>query len=320
MSLLLISTAISMSSGNWLFVWIGLEVNLLSFIPIIITRKATLSTEAATKYFIAQAIGSSALLITAIIILYPAYSAVLKLAPPTLVIAIMVKLGVPPLHFWLPQVMASLTWLNALVLRTWQKVAPLIILIILVQEKSWAYIAILIPVIALTGSMGGLNQSQVRPLIAFSSISHISWILITFFVSFSAGIVYFISYMIISSCLIMSASYGANINSLSLTPYNPPIEIVKFFLILLSLGGLPPLFGFFPKWLRLACLTNNNFLFISLLLLGRALINLFYYLRLSFNFILSAQPREVSLNPSMASIRTLSISRLPLIPALYTLF
>ena len=313
--LLLISTVISMSSGNWLLVWVGLEINLLSFIPIVIIRRRALSTEAATKYFIAQAIGSSVLLITTMVIFYPSYGSIFKLVTPTLIIAIIIKLGIPPLHYWLPHVISALPWFRTLILATWQKIAPLIILIALAQARAWTYFFLLIPIIAFTGSLGGLNQRQVRPLIAFSSISHISWILITFFVSFSAGIVYLASYMLISSCLLISAGYSSNVSKLSLTPFGAPAEIITFFLILLSLGGLPPLFGFFPKWLSLRFLSQEKFLFIRLTLLIRALVNLFYYLRLSFNFVLSAQPRKISLNPSAAIVSLLSIASFPLIPA-----
>ena len=137
-STLIISSLIALSRTNWILLWIAMEINILSFIPIITISKKNQETEATIKYFIAQALGSSLILITSI------SQWTTSSLPYTDIIlrgAILLKLGIAPIHFWFPSVITSLSWISCIILATWQKLAPLIILsFILIQDMYWLYL------------------------------------------------------------------------------------------------------------------------------------------------------------------------------------
>lgn len=138
------------------------------------------------------------------------------------------------------------------------------------------------------GSLGGLNQSSLRKLIAYSSINHLAWILARIINNEIIWIFYFFFYSFISLTLILNFSNFSIfwINQIFLNLNLKKINKLIFCVPLLSLGGLPPFLGFFPKWLVIETLLINNFLLILTLLIFFSLITLYYYIRISFSFLL----------------------------------
>lgn len=289
---LIIGTLISISSNSWLGVWIGLEINLLSFIPLISDNKNLISNESSLKYFLTQAIASTVLLISIIIIFLYQNSIIIRensyiYENLLLSSALFLKIGAAPFHFWLPAVIEGLSWFNNLILITWQKIAPIILLSYCINN-NYLYFIIIFSIII--GSLGGLNQTSIRKIIAFSSINHIGWIASALLFNLSLWWNYFLIYIFLSLGLVIifnifqlfyiNQSFSINSNN----------SIVKFiiFINLLSLGGLPPFLGFLPKWLIIQNLINTNqFLLLSIILIF-TLITLFFYIRLTFSaFILN---------------------------------
>lgn len=88
-----------------------------------------------------------------------------------------VKLGLFPFHYWLPRVMAGLPWVSCLLLATWQKFAPLFLMLCLLELSRSYLIACVVCFIgmgsSLVGGLGGMNQTQIRALLAYSSIGHL---------------------------------------------------------------------------------------------------------------------------------------------------
>lgn len=265
--------------------WIGLEINLLSFIPLIRdnNRNNLISTEASLKYFLVQALASTILLFAVILIILES-RLIIQLSIYTkriILSSLLLKRGAAPFHFWFPNVIEGLSWINALILITWQKIAPFI-LISYILINPLLIISIFLSVII--GSLGGLNQTSIRKLMAFSSINHLGWIL--------AAIVYrenlWLIYLIIYTILLFNLTFLFNIfkishinQLLSLFFKNTTLKFLLF-LNLLSLGGLPPFLGFLPKWLVIQSIVMNNQLFITLIIVIIALITLFFYLRLCY--------------------------------------
>lgn len=286
---LILGTLISISSNSWIFIWIGLELNLLSFIPLLASSSSNQETSAIIKYFLVQAIASGLLLLFSTILLYdqPIFS---NLSLISLMLALIVKAGLPPCHFWLPSVISSLNWLLCAILATWQKVAPITILIFLTLPNNFLLISFLILGILVSG-LGGLNQTQTRSILAYSSIGHISWIVTTSIFSSSSALIYLILYILLSLPLFIAFSLS-NLNSAKnkSRPIIPLNFIIFIPLFLISLGGLPPLTGFVPKWLALETLTPNAFPLSIALILGSTL-NLSYYLNLSFALFSLPAPR-----------------------------
>nr|QGW14897.1 NADH dehydrogenase subunit 2 [Cypraea tigris] len=301
-------TLFSISSLHWLGIWAGLEINLIGFLPILVYQKSMSESESAVKYFVVQALGSS-LLIFGSLNLYSLSFTWEMLSPGdlwssismfVLIMGLFVKLGLFPFHFWLPSVMAGLPWLSCLLLATWQKLAPLCLIMSLFQfEFSYTLLLIICMVSvgsSLIGGIGGVNQTQVRALLAYSSIGHLGWIMFGLMHSEWVMKVYFVIYVFISFCLFMTLWYSdsgmmKNLNSLK----SPGLSQMSVMFILLSLGGLPPLLGFISKWLVMVIsISSHLWLFVFLLILG-SLMSLFYYLGLFFSLYLNNLKKNSSM-------------------------
>ena len=285
--LLFIRTVITIIRPNWLRAWIILEINILRFIPIIIATKSNQETEASIKYFLSQALGSI-LILLGIRILYQPISQIIPIWVIT--VAILIKLGMAPCHFWYPSVIASLSWTNCIILSTWQKLAPLSLLIItLYKTQSRTLIIITAGINALIGGIIGINQTHLRPLLAYSSIGHIGWITSILAINkYIFCIIYFIIYSIIvlPIFLIISTINSKTIKTLHNLFKNNTVLVFAIAILILSLAGVPPLTGFIPKLMIIIKLMETNYTVLVFLLLG-TYINLYYYLNISFNILLT---------------------------------
>nr|BBJ32527.1 NADH dehydrogenase subunit 2 [Monetaria annulus] len=299
-SVMSIGTLFSISSMHWLGIWAGLEVNLIGFLPLLVYQKTMASSESAVKYFVAQALGSSLLIFGSLSLYSLSFTwEVLASADMTssaslfiLIAGLFIKLGMFPFHFWLPSVMAGLSWLSCLLLATWQKLAPLFLTMSLFQFGfSYSLFLILCAISAgssLVGGIGGINQTQVRALLAYSSIGHLGWIMFGLLHSEWVMKTYFVIYMFISFCLFMTLWYSDSSTMKNLgSPKKSGLNQTSVMFMLLSLGGLPPLLGFISKWLVMV-ISVNSYLwsFVFVLIIG-SVMSLFYYLGLFFSLLLN---------------------------------
>nr|ADF57856.1 NADH dehydrogenase subunit 2 [Stegana leucothorax] len=277
---------ITITSNSWLGAWMGLEINLLSFIPLMSDNNNLMSTEASLKYFLVQAMASTVLLFAVILMMmknninyeinYSFYISMIILS------SLLLKSGAAPFHFWFPNIMEGLSWMNCLLLMTWQKIAPLT-LIFHVNMKLLLFSSIIMSVII--GSLGGLNQSSLRKLMAFSSINHLGWMLMALNSNESIWLIYFLMYSFLSFILTFM------FNNFKIFHFNQMFslffnsKILKFILFMnfLSLGGLPPFLGFMPKWLVIQQLSLENQYFMLTVLVMSTLITLFFYLRICYS-------------------------------------
>nr|UFZ13424.1 NADH dehydrogenase subunit 2 [Protochauliodes humeralis] len=290
---LMAGTLISISSNSWFGAWMGLEINLLSFIPLMINLTNLLSNESALKYFLVQALASSMLLFA--IILSSIYSKdllMLKIndwSNNLINISLFIKMGAAPFHFWFPSVMESLDWFNGFILMTWQKIAPLMLISYNISSNLMLFIIISS---ALIGALGGLNQTNLRTLLAFSSINHLSWILTSMLISENLWITYFMFYSFVTYIMVYFCKYFNLFYLNQLFPLFNSNFLIKFFLMinLLSLGGLPPFLGFMPKLFVIQFLSMNKMFFIIFILVMTSLITLFFYLRICFSTFLLMYP------------------------------
>lgn len=276
----------AISRTNWLFAWISIEINILSFIPIMLQHLSNQETERAIKYFLAQAMGSAIILYSSILLQRPGNQFLIQ---RLLITALLLKLGAAPCHFWFPSTMTSISWINCLILCTWQKLGPLMLLI-LPFTNSYHLKPLLIATGALNAILGGLlgiNQAHIRTILAYSSITHMGWIIGRFIINSPViPIIYFTLYVVIITPIFIMIQIW-KISSFSQIPYtiiNSLSMTIIFRISLLSLGGLPPLTGFIPKWITIIFLSDTNWIILMLLLLG-SLINLYFYLNLTFNML-----------------------------------
>ena len=305
-STLITRTIIALSRTNWIFLWASIELNLLRFIPILISSKSNQETEGSIKYFLAQALGS-ALLLTSSIIMWSPYSPLPTMVAPILVISVLLKLGSAPCHFWYPSVISSISWISCTILSSWQKLAPLTILVFFTKQALTSLIILIAGLNALIGGIMGINQRQLRSIIAYSSIGHLGWIIR--FILLDKPIIS-IFYFTIYCSLIIPLFILLNIINLTTSKQLRKVIIITpttqllISILLISLAGLPPLTGFIPKILAIIILANHNTPIIIILVIG-SLINLFFYLNIIIGIITPNQNINTSLPKHVKTPNTL---------------
>nr|QED57238.1 NADH dehydrogenase subunit 2 [Anthonomus eugenii]QED57253.1 NADH dehydrogenase subunit 2 [Anthonomus eugenii]QED57261.1 NADH dehydrogenase subunit 2 [Anthonomus eugenii] len=281
-STLIMGSIMAISGTSWLTIWIGLEMNLLSIMPIM-KDKLKSTSEAMIKYFMVQAMASTILLFS--ILMFQLTSSKMMSASTYFILnsALFMKMGAAPLHFWYPEVLSGLSWNNNFIMLTWQKIAPM--LIIINTSFSILFISLFIVFSTLMGSLQGFNQICLRKILAYSSINHIGWMLASFLCTHTIWLFYYLIYTLINMNIIivlqkMNIFYMNQINKLF--SFNLKMKMM-YMLNFLSLSGLPPFLGFIPKWLVVNFLVMNNFLSLSLILIIFTLLALFMYFRITFS-------------------------------------
>nr|YP_009537831.1 NADH dehydrogenase subunit 2 [Limenitis weidemeyerii]YP_009538117.1 NADH dehydrogenase subunit 2 [Limenitis lorquini]AYN60548.1 NADH dehydrogenase subunit 2 [Limenitis weidemeyerii]AYN60899.1 NADH dehydrogenase subunit 2 [Limenitis lorquini] len=282
--ILFFSTLVSISSNSWLGCWIGLEINLLSFIPLINSPNNLLNSEASLKYFLTQSIASINFLFSILLSLFLMKNLFNNFFSIIINSSLLMKMGSVPFHFWFPNIMEGLSWFNCFILMTWQKITPMILLSYYFN-LNFLYFIMMFNV--LIGAIGSFNQSSLRKLMSFSSINNLGWMIYSMIISENLWMIYFIFYSIFTfiMCFMFYIINIFFINQLFFFNMNFLIKI-SIMISFLSLGGLPPFMGFFPKWLVINYLLNNNFFIISFIFVMSSLILLFVYIRIIYSSLL----------------------------------
>nr|ARW71573.1 NADH dehydrogenase subunit 2 [Polychrus femoralis] len=292
-----LGTILTMSSHHWLMAWIGLEINTLAIIPMISQQHHPRATEATTKYFLTQAAASALILFSSTTNAWALGTwDIIQMTNPTsttlLTAALAMKLGLAPAHFWLPEVLQGAKMSTALIITTWQKLAPMSLMYLTMHTLSPTILLLMGMLSSLLGGWGGLNQTQTRKLMAYSSIAHLGWMATISTILPNILTLTLIIYLLMTttmfSTLIMLKS--KTLQDLSTTWTTAPTITTISLLTLLSLGGLPPLTGFMPKWLILEELTMQNLTPTATILAMSALLSLFFYLRLTYTTTLTMAP------------------------------
>lgn len=303
---MIIGICISISSNQWLILWVGLELNIFSFLPILGASKNKKEILTAPLYLRIQAVASGLIIIRIVISMVQSnyWSDII------LQLAILTKAGGPPAFCWYPNIVNNLSWRNAWILITLQKVTPILILSLATKLSS---VTILLAArAAIIGGIGGIIQSQLRGVLAYSSLTHLGW---TISVSPSSPLIslnYFIVYIIILSAIItilLSSNLKSHPNISNIS--NQTKKTIS--LLLISLAGLPPIIGFLPKLQAIEAITTSaSPIIISFLLLG-SVINLYFYLNLIFSTSASNIPTHILKIPNYYnSSIILTLASLPL--------
>nr|QOH92219.1 NADH dehydrogenase subunit 2 [Hapalogenys analis] len=331
-----LGTTITFASSHWLLAWMGLEINTLAIMPLMAQHHHPRAVEATTKYFLTQATAAAMLLfVTTTNAWLTGQWEIEQTSNPllisTMILALALKIGLAPLHMWLPEVLQGLNLTTGLLLSTWQKLAPFALLL-QIQPSNPTLLILMGLTSTLVGGWGGLNQTQLRKILAYSSIAHLGWMILV--LQFCPALtlltlfIYFI--MTFATFLAFKTNESTNINTLATSWAKMPALTSVAPLILLSLAGLPPLTGFMPKWLILQELTKQNLPLAATIAAMTALLSLYFYLRLSYAMTLTISPHNLtSTTPwrlssnqttlPLATSATATILLLPLTPALTAL-
>nr|AVN67656.1 NADH dehydrogenase subunit 2 [Parcoblatta pensylvanica] len=286
MTTMVSGAVITVSSNSWLGAWMGLEINLLSFIPIMSSNQNIYTTEASLKYFLIQALASSILLFliiskTMINDFFYMFNSTINSTIMTT--PLLLKSGAAPFHWWFPSVMEGLSWINCFLLLTIQKIAPLTLISYTLMISFFSTIIIISSVFI--GSIGGYNQISIRKIITYSSINHMGWMLSALLLGNNFWLTYFSIYSMLTLAIILIVKpfQVSFINQTFLMNNNNTITKFLLFTSLLSLGGLPPFLGFLPKWVIIQNMVANNMFIIVTIMVVMSLITLYYYLRICYS-------------------------------------
>nr|YP_009026973.1 NADH dehydrogenase subunit 2 [Equus przewalskii]ADQ54715.1 NADH dehydrogenase subunit 2 [Equus caballus]ADQ54884.1 NADH dehydrogenase subunit 2 [Equus caballus]ADQ54936.1 NADH dehydrogenase subunit 2 [Equus caballus]ADQ55144.1 NADH dehydrogenase subunit 2 [Equus caballus]ADQ55157.1 NADH dehydrogenase subunit 2 [Equus caballus] len=293
----LLGTMIVMMSSHWLMIWIGFEMNLLAIIPVLMKKYNPRTMEASTKYFLTQATASMLLMMAIIInLMHSGQWTITKVFNPTASIimtsALAMKLGLTPFHFWVPEVTQGISLTSGLILLTWQKLAPMSILYQISPSINLNILLTMAVLSILVGGWGGLNQTQLRKIMAYSSIAHMGWMTAVLVYNPTLTMLNMLIYIMMTLTMFMLFIHSSSTTTLSLshTWNKTPLTTTLILITLLSMGGLPPLSGFMPKWMIIQELTKNSSIILPTLMAIMALLNLYFYMRLTYSTSLTMFP------------------------------
>nr|BAU45989.1 NADH dehydrogenase subunit 2 [Lepidocephalichthys annandalei] len=332
-----LGTTLTFASSHWLLAWMGLEINTLAITPLMAQQHHPRAVEATTKYFLTQATAAAMILFASTTNAWMTGEWNINdlshpLASTMMITALALKIGLAPMHFWLPEVLQGLNLTTGLILSTWQKLAPFALIFQTVPAIDPTLLTTLGLLSTLVGGWGGLNQTQLRKILAYSSIAHMGWMLIVLQFAPQLTLLALGMYILMTSTAFLSfkMSSATKINTLSSMWSKTPILASTTALALLSLGGLPPLTGFLPKWLILQELAVQGLPLTATVMALAALLSLYFYLRLCYAMTLTISPNTINLTMPWRAQNTQSalplalftvttLGLLPITPAILSL-
>nr|AUR33674.1 NADH dehydrogenase subunit 2 [Colluricincla harmonica]AUR33684.1 NADH dehydrogenase subunit 2 [Colluricincla harmonica] len=328
---LLLGTTITISSNHWVMAWTGLEINTLAILPLISKSHHPRAIEAATKYFLVQATASALVLFSSMTnAWHTGQWDITQLTHPTscliLTTAISIKLGLVPFHFWFPEVLQGSSLITGLLLSTAMKFPPITLLFMTSSSLNPTLLVTMAILSVALGGWMGLNQTQVRKIMAFSSISHLGWMSIIIVYSPKLTLLNFYLYTLMTAAVFLAFNSTKTLKlSTLMTAWTKTPSLSGILLLaLLSLAGLPPLTGFLPKWLIIQELTKQDMAPAAMILSLLSLLSLFFYLRLAYCATITLPPHTTNhmkqwhtnkpTNILIAILTTASITLLPISP------
>nr|AAM90534.1 NADH dehydrogenase subunit II [Conirostrum sitticolor] len=333
---LAMGTTITISSNHWVLAWTGLEINTLAILPLISKSHHPRAIEAATKYFLTQAAASALVLFSSMTNAWQTGQwDITQLTHPTscliLTAAIAMKLGLVPFHFWFPEVLQGSPLATGLLLSTIMKLPPIALLYMTSPSLNPALLTTLAILSTALGGWMGLNQTQIRKILAFSSISHLGWMTAVVIYNPKLALLNFYLYvtMTVAVFLALNTMKVLKLSTLMTAWTKTPSLNAMLLLTLLSLAGLPPLTGFVPKWLIIQELTKQDMASTATLIALLSLLSLFFYLRLAYCTTITLPPHTTNhmkqwrtgkpTNITIAILTTMSVMLLPIAPMILTI-
>nr|ACJ14352.1 NADH dehydrogenase subunit 2 [Zosterops montanus] len=333
---LLLGTTITISSNHWIMAWAGLEINTLAILPMISKSHHPRSVEAATKYFLTQAAASALVLFSSMTnAWHTGQWDITQLTHPTssliLTSAIAMKLGLVPFHFWFPEVLQGSPLTTGLLLSTIMKLPPITLLFMTSPSLNPTLLTCMAVLSTALGGWMGLNQTQIRKILAFSSISHLGWMAIIIAYNPKLTLLNFYLYALMTTAVFLALNTikTPNLSTLMTTWTKIPSLNAMLFLTLLSLAGLPPLTGFLPKWLIIQELTKQDMIPAATAISLLSLLGLFFYLRLAYCATITLPPHTTNhmkrwhinkpTSTTIAILMVLSTTLLPISPMITTI-
>ena len=356
----IVGMMLMVSANNLLMLYLGLELlSLCLYALVAFNRDNGNASEAAMKYFVLGAIASG-MLLYGMSILYGlsgslqlseiaqavsqsdgAQSIGMIFALVFIVVALAFKLGAVPFHMWMPDVYhGSPTAVTALI-GTAPKLAGFAMIMRLLVEAlgglqaDWQQMIIVLSVLSLAvGNIIAIAQTNLKRMLAYSTISHVGFILLGILAGtaegYSSAMFYTISYAIMSlggfGIIMLMARQGFEADKITdlagLNQRSPWFAFIMM-ILMLSMAGVPPTVGFWAKLAVLTAVVDVDLVWMAIIAVFFSIIGIFYYLRvikvMYFDDAVDTRPLECGRDMQIAlSTNGLAILALGLYPAALT--
>ena len=304
---------VMISSNDLIVFYMGLELQSLAlYVLATFNRDQVKSSEAGLKYFVLSALSSGLLLYGCSLIYGFSGSTnfnvisnqlntneyVLTFGIVFILVGLAFKISAVPFHMWAPDVYEGSPTSVTLFFTMVPKIAALTVFVrflyvpFLNLIDQWQMIIVFLSIASmLFGAIAAIGQTNIKRLVAYSSIGHIGYTLAGLATGSNDGIqssiiyisIYVIMNLALFSCLLMlkrNDQYYEDIDDLSGLSKNPPLLSLSLLVILFSLAGIPPLAGFFAKFYIFKAVIEQSMYFLAIVGLLSTVIAAFYYLRI----------------------------------------
>ncbi len=338
---------VMVSGYSLLTLYLGLEILSLSLYTLIaIARNRAGAIEAALKYFVLGAIASG-LLLYGMSMVYGISGSlniaeiatfannaelasrevlVLNFGLVFLVIGIAFKLGAVPFHMWVPDVYQGSPTSVTLFISTVPKIAAVAMLVRLLvdglgaMQPYWSDLFMVLAILSIAiGSIVALMQTNIKRLLAYSTISHVGFVLLGFSTGvisgYGAAVFYILAYVLMSlaafGVIILFNKKGFEADLISdykgLSKHSPWFALMML-IIMLSMAGMPPFIGFYAKLLILQQVISSGMITVAIIAVVFAVISAYYYLQIIKSMYFEDSDQEITVNAPMDMKLVLSIN------------
>lgn len=338
---------VMVSGYSLLTLYLGLEILSLSLYTLIaIARHRSVAVEAALKYFVLGAIASG-LLLYGMSMIYGisgslniadianfANSAtmtsrevlVVNFGLVFLVIGVAFKLGAVPFHMWVPDVYEGSPTATTLFISTVPKIAAVAMLVRLLvdglgsMQAYWSDLFMVLAILSIAiGSIVALMQTNIKRMLAYSTISHIGYVLLGFstgiITGYGAAVFYVLSYVLMSlvafGVIILLNKKGFEADLISdykgLSSTSPWFALMML-MVLLSMAGVPPFIGFYAKLFVLQQVVSNGMITLAIIAVVFAVIGAYYYLKIIKSMYFEKSEKALSVSAPMDMQMVVSIN------------
>jgi len=338
---------VMVSGYSLLTLYLGLEILSLSLYTLIaIARKRSGAIEAALKYFVLGAIASG-LLLYGMSMIYgisgslniseiSAFASDANLASREtliinfglvfLVIGIAFKLGAVPFHMWVPDVYQGSPTSVTMFISTVPKIAAVAMLVRLLVDglgamhPYWSDLFMILALLSIAlGSVVALMQTNIKRMLAYSTISHVGFVMLGFvtgvITGYGAATFYILVYVLMSlaafGVIILLNKKGFEAEEISdykgLSKSSPWFALMML-VVMLSMAGVPPFIGFYSKFFILQQVISAGFVTVAIIAVVFAVISAYYYLQIIKSMYFNDAEQELTITAPMDIKLVLSIN------------
>ncbi len=311
----LLGIMVMISAASLLTLYLGLELLALSTYALVaLNRESVSGSEAAMKYFVLGSLASG-ILLYGMSLLYGATGTLelsvlgsslthgagddllLTFGLVFVVVGVAFKLGVVPMHMWVPDVYDGAPLATTLFVATVPKIGSLALAIRLLEDGlhalhgDWQLMLVIIAALSLIlGNLAAIAQTNIKRMLAYSTISHMGFMLMGVLSGtsegYAAAMFYTVAYIVMSAgafgmVIYMSAQgrEAQDIDDFKGLSKRSPWHAFLMLMLMFSLAGIPVFLGFFAKWQVIAASIDAGFTGLAILAVVMAVVGAFYYLR-----------------------------------------